>query len=77
MREIKPKFFASTDAGKNVDLPYYYETIQQAATWLNNNPRVVAIKERFWVYDSNHKDVCKIYDITLICIDVLSQRELH
>ena len=74
---IKSKFYATLDNGKTVDLPYTYETIQQAATWLDNHSNAASIHERLAVVGTGYQTTYKIYDVTDICLDVLSTRVAH
>ena len=71
---IKSKFYATLENGKTVDLPYTYDTLQQAATWLDAHTNTVSMHERMAVYDSHGQRTYKTYDVTENCLDVLSTR---
>lgn len=71
---IKSKFYATMDNGNTIDLPYTYDTLQQAATWLDDHINTVSMHERMAVYSSNGDRSYKTYDVTSNCLDVLSTR---
>lgn len=71
---LKSKFYATLEHGKTVDLPYTYDTLQQAATWLYNHNNTISMHERMAVYGSQGERTYKTYDVTENCLDVLSTR---
>jgi hypothetical protein len=71
---LKSKFYATLENGKTVDLPYTYDTLQQAASWLDNHNNTVSMHERMAVYDSQGERTYKTYDVTENCLDILSVR---
>lgn len=71
---LKSKFYATMDNGNTTDLPYTYDTLQQAATWLDAHNNTVSMHERMAVYDAQGQRTYKTYDVTVNCLDVLSTR---
>lgn len=69
---LKSKFFAVLENGKQVDLPYTYETLDQATIWLDSHHNAESIHERLRVYDSKGVAIYKTYNVTNICLDRLS-----
>lgn len=70
---LKSKFFAVLENDASVDLPYTYETLSQAAMWLDSHNNAESMHERLRVYDGQGNTVYKTYNVTNNCLDKLSQ----